>query len=144
MTLDVPLELVVIALVDVLEAMVLEFVFEVVALKNMLDIVALEEVLTDLTKPGLLLAPVNFAKVEVVALERAEELALKTEKLDETLPDPPDRVLDELISEDTAITIPIRLYRARVSSNMTNDLYMSKVKPNNSQCGFDDCYSSSK
>ena len=116
--------MVLIALVDVLEAMTLDFVLEVVTLKDVLDIVALERVLTDLTKPELLLIPVDFAKVEAVVLERAEELALKTEKVDETLPDPPDSVLDELRCEDTAVVVPIRLYRARVSSNMTNELHM--------------------
>ena len=36
------------------------------------------------------------------------------------------------------------IYRAQVSSNMTNDLYMSKPKLKNSQWGYDDSYSPSK
>lgn len=40
--------------------------------------------------------------------------------------------------------MPIRLYSAKVSSNMTNDLYMSKAKFKNSQLGYDDSYNSSK
>lgn len=49
-----------------------------------------------------------------------------------------------MICEDKAIAMPIRLYSAKVSSNMTNDLYMSKAKFKNSQWGYDDSYNSSK
>ena len=131
------------ALVDVLGVMTLEFVLEVVTLKKVPDVIVLEEVLVELMSSRLLPVPVNFDKVEVVALERAEELALKTEA-DETLPDPLDSILDGPIFEDNAVTIPIRLYRARVSSNMTNDLYMSKAEFNKSQRGCDDYHSSNK
>lgn len=81
-TLEVVLGFVLIELEDVLEAATFDCVLEVVVLKNALEVVALEKVPTEVMKPVLLLVPVDFAKVEVVVVKRAEELALKIEELD--------------------------------------------------------------
>lgn len=84
-TLETVLGFVVVELEDVLEAVTFDFVLEEVAVKNVLEVVALEKVATEVMKPVVLVVPVDFAKVEVVMLERAEELALKLEELDGAL-----------------------------------------------------------
>ena len=78
----------------------LEEVPEVLVLMNVLDIGALDRVPTEVKKPVLEMISVDFAMVEVLVKERAEELALKVEELDETPRDPPDNVVGELTSEE--------------------------------------------